>query len=127
MNFVSMPMSVNEERNWGVLCHLASFSGYISIPFGHIVRPLVVWLIKREQSAFVDAIGKESLNYNISLLIWLSLSALFLLCFIGIIGIIALLVMDSLCEFWAPWPPPVARSTTTPSPSVSSPESRHLL
>ena len=43
-----------------------AFSGIV-VPFGNILGPLVVWLITRDESEFVDASGKEALNFQ---LIW---------------------------------------------------------
>ena len=63
-------MSPAEERNWAVATHLASFSGYLGIPFGHILGPLVIWLMKKDSSRFLDEAGKETVNYNISIIIW---------------------------------------------------------
>ncbi|PYJ15235.1 MAG: hypothetical protein DME96_14075 [Verrucomicrobia bacterium] len=37
---------------------------------GHILGPLIVWLAKRGDSAEIDAHGKESLNFQISMLIY---------------------------------------------------------
>jgi len=35
-----------------------------------VVGPLILWLVKREESKFVDHNGKEALNFHISLLIF---------------------------------------------------------
>lgn len=78
-----------EEHTYGMLCHLLAFSMFI-IPFGSILGPLVIWLIKKEQSPYVDAQGKESLNFQISVLIYAAISAILLLAFIGILLLIAL-------------------------------------
>lgn len=45
--------------------HLTALVG-IFVPFGNIVAPLIVWLVKRDQSAFVDRHARESLNFNIT-------------------------------------------------------------
>jgi uncharacterized protein len=66
-------LSVTEERQWGMFAHLASLAGYI-IPSGNILGPLVVWLMKRDQSPFVDHHGKESVNFQINVLIYLLIS-----------------------------------------------------
>src|SRR4051812_17003415 len=59
-----------EARNWGMFCHLATFAGYvIPIPFANIIAPLIIWQMKKEQFPFVDYCGKESINFNITLLI----------------------------------------------------------
>lgn len=55
-----------------MLCHLAAFSGVIvPVPFMNIVGPLIVWQLKKD-SPFVDAHGKEALNFNISIAIALA-------------------------------------------------------
>lgn len=53
-------------RPWEVLCHLSSLVWLVGIPFGNILGPLVVWLIKKDASVGVDAHGKESLNFHLS-------------------------------------------------------------
>jgi uncharacterized protein len=63
------PLPTQDERTWGMIAHLAAFAGLI-LPFaGSVIGPLVVWLIKRDQSEFVADQGKESLNFNISVLL----------------------------------------------------------
>lgn len=78
-----------DERNWAMFCHLISFSGYL-IPFGNILGPLVLWLLKREESPLVDDQGKESLNFQISLTIYFFISIV--LCFL-VIGLFILPVL----------------------------------
>ena len=48
-----------------MFAHLSALSGAI-IPFGNIIGPLVVWQIKRDLDPFVDAQGKEAVNFQIS-------------------------------------------------------------
>lgn len=44
----------------------------LSIPTGFI-GPLIIWLLKKEQSPYIDTQGKEVLNWNITVLIaWVS-------------------------------------------------------
>jgi uncharacterized Tic20 family protein len=48
---------------------LAHLSGLIASFIGFsFVGPLVVWLIKKDESPFVDDQGKEALNFQINLL-----------------------------------------------------------
>jgi uncharacterized Tic20 family protein len=53
-----------QERQWGMAAHLSAFAGFL-MPFGNILGPLVVWLIKKDEMAFVNDQGKEALNFNI--------------------------------------------------------------
>ncbi len=74
-----------EDRNMAMLCHLAAFATVVGIPLGNIVGPLVVWLIKREQSSFVDWHGKESINFQISVTIYVIISAILILAIVGFV------------------------------------------
>ncbi len=62
-------MISNEEKQWAMLCHLAALAGLIGIPYGNVLGPLVVWLWKRNDSLYIDRHGKESLNFQITVLI----------------------------------------------------------
>ena len=78
------PQGNKEELNWAMACHLAALSGFV-IPFGNIVGPLIVWLIKKESMPLVDQHGKESLNFQITVLIAAIISFVLMFVFIGIL------------------------------------------
>jgi hypothetical protein len=59
-----------EDKNWAMACHLAALSGYVGVPFGHVVGPLIVWAIRRDSSEFVDMHGKESINFHLSITVY---------------------------------------------------------
>ena len=91
-----------EERTMGMLCHLLAFSGYV-IPFGHLIGPLVMWMVKKDESAFVDANGKESLNFQITVTIATVVSGILCLLLIGflllpvvIVGSLVLTIIASI-------------------------------
>jgi len=77
-----------------MVCHLTALLGFIGIPFGHLVGPLVVWLIKKDDDPFIDEQGKESLNFQISMTIYGIVPMLLTLILIGIPLLIALAVAD---------------------------------
>ncbi len=85
-------MQESQERTWGMLCHLSALAMFI-IPFGNIIGPLVIWLIKKDESSFVDDQGKESLNFQISITIYCLVSAMLILVIIGILLLIGLGVL----------------------------------
>jgi uncharacterized Tic20 family protein len=60
---------------------------------GHILGPLIVWLAKRDDSPEIDTHGKESLNFQISMLIYNVIAAVLCLVLIGfvILGILHIL------------------------------------
>ena len=73
-----------DERTWGMVAHLAALAFFI-FPFGNILGPLIVYLAKRDHSAFVAAHAKEALNFNITVLLGGLVSCLLLLIFIGVL------------------------------------------
>lgn len=77
-----------EEKTFGMLAHLAALAGFV-IPFGNLIGPLIVWLIKKDQSAWVDQQGKESLNFQISITIYAIVAGVLTLILIGILLLIA--------------------------------------
>jgi uncharacterized Tic20 family protein len=56
-------------NNWRLYLELLSFTGLL-FPFGNILGPLVLWLIKKDNDATVDAEGKKVLNFNLSWTVW---------------------------------------------------------
>lgn len=59
--------------------HLSALVMLVGVP--SLLGPLVVWLIKKDASGFVDDQGKEALNFNLSVFVY------------GIIGSILLVVL----------------------------------
>ena len=83
-----------DEQMWGMFCHLAALTAFLGIPFGHIIGPLVIWLIKKEEYPFVDEQGKESLNFQISMTIYAFGAALLIIVLIGIPLLICLVIAE---------------------------------
>ncbi len=53
----------SDEKTMGMLAHLLMiFTGFVG--------PLIIWLIKKDQSRYVDVQGKEALNFSISVSIY---------------------------------------------------------
>jgi uncharacterized protein len=86
----------SEIRNWCVLCHASALLGLFFHFLGHLVGPLVVWLIKRADSPEIDAAGKESLNFQISMLIYDVIAGILCLVLIGIPILIALWILNTV-------------------------------
>ncbi|PYS58212.1 MAG: DUF4870 domain-containing protein [Acidobacteria bacterium] len=80
-------------RTWTVLCHASALAGFFVPWAGHILGPLIVWLAKRGDSAEIDEHGKESLNFQISMLIYNLIAGVLCLVLIGfvILGILHIL------------------------------------
>ena len=89
-----------EARTFGMLCHIGALAGYV-IPFGHIVGPLVFWLLKKDQHPFVDQQGKESLNFQITVTIAYAVFGVASIFLIGIPFLIATGVVALIFEIIA--------------------------
>jgi uncharacterized Tic20 family protein len=82
------PLSADQERLWGMLAHLLSFvAAYIALGF---VAPLVVLLVFGPRSAYVRAQAVESLNFNLSWLLYAIVAGILLIIGIGLLILIAL-------------------------------------
>jgi uncharacterized Tic20 family protein len=91
-----------DEKTWGMLAHLSSLSGFI-IPFGSLLGPLIIWLVKRDTMPFVADQGKEALNFNITVTIAAIVSGILTLVLIGflllavvVVGWLVLTIMATI-------------------------------
>jgi uncharacterized Tic20 family protein len=77
--------SSRDVRTWNVLCHATALAGFFVPWAGHILGPLIVWLAKRSDAPEIDEHGKESLNFQISMLIYNVIAGVLCLVLIGLI------------------------------------------
>ncbi len=92
------PTDRSNIRLWTVLCHASALAGLIVPAAGHILGPLIVWLLKRGDSAEIDEHGKESLNFQISMFIYTTV--LGVICFILMFVLIGFLLMPLLAVLY---------------------------
>lgn len=59
----------SDTRLWNMLAHAISLTGLVT-GVGFILGPLIVWMVQRERYPSVDQHGKESINLNLSMLIY---------------------------------------------------------
>lgn len=76
-----------------MLCHIGGLVGSF-MPPGNIIVPLVIWLLKKDQSGFVNEHGKEAINFQINLSVWAVL--FFVVSFILIFVVIGVFLMPLL-------------------------------
>ena len=88
---MEQPMARTRDETWALFCHLSAFAGLIGVGFGHVVGPLVVWLIGRDTSSLVDDQGKESLNFQLSMSLYVVLAAISV---IGLVLVPVLVIAD---------------------------------
>jgi len=56
----------SQARTWNMFCHLSALAGFIGVPFGNLLGPLIVWQLKKNEFPSVDAHGKAALNFQIT-------------------------------------------------------------
>lgn len=59
----------NHHKNLATFIHLSTFSRFI-IPFGNFIGPIILWAANKEKSEFIDAHGKQAINFQISVLLY---------------------------------------------------------
>jgi len=59
----------NNQRNIATFIHLSTFSRFI-FPLGNFIGPIVLWVANKDKSDFIDAHGKQALNFQISILLY---------------------------------------------------------
>ncbi|MEM9415442.1 MAG: DUF4870 domain-containing protein [Planctomycetota bacterium] len=76
-----------EEKTMGMLCHLLGLlTGFVG--------PLILWLVKKDESRFIDDQGKEALNFQIMMIIGMFASGILMFVCIGYFTFLALFVID---------------------------------
>jgi uncharacterized protein len=75
---LSTPTS--DERTFAILSHILAI-----VPGIGIFGPLVIWLIKKDESPFVEANAKESLNFQLTMLIAYVVSWILVIVLIGVL------------------------------------------
>jgi uncharacterized Tic20 family protein len=78
---------------WAMFCHISAIIGFV-IPFGNIVAPLVLWALKKDEYKIVNLHGKEAINFQISITIYVLISILLIFIVIGIPILIALGIFE---------------------------------
>jgi uncharacterized Tic20 family protein len=83
-------------HTWKILCHASALLGvFLHFP-GHLLGPLIVWLAKRDDSPELDAHGKESLNFQISMLLYNAIAVVFCLVLVGFFFLAVLWVLNAV-------------------------------
>lgn len=88
-----MEERTHEESNWTTFCHLSALAGYF-FPFGNIIGPLIIWLMKKDLYPSVDQHGKEALNFQISISIYALVATALIVILIGIPLLIGLAIFN---------------------------------
>src|SRR5216110_2444998 len=91
-----LPSVSSSTRTWCILCHASALLGLFFHFLGHIFGPLVVWILKRADAAEIDAHGKESLNFQLSMLIYDAIAVVLCFVLIGIPILVLLWLLNTI-------------------------------
>ncbi|MGR8919802.1 MAG: DUF4870 domain-containing protein, partial [Gammaproteobacteria bacterium] len=78
------PVAGQQVRNTAMFCHLAGLLGYV-VPFGNVAGPLALWLMNRERHPYINEQGREALNFQLSILVYLLLAFSLVLALVGLV------------------------------------------
>jgi uncharacterized Tic20 family protein len=82
-----------DENTWSLLLHLSQLCGFL-IPLAGFVVPIIIWQVKKNESAVIDRHGRIVANWMITVLI---AGIVFFGLSILLIGIPLLIILGVLC------------------------------
>ncbi|WP_370478502.1 DUF4870 domain-containing protein [Tamlana flava] len=59
----------NHQKNIATFIHLSTFTRFF-IPFGNFIGPIVLWIANKDKSEFIDANGKQAINFQLSIFLY---------------------------------------------------------
>jgi uncharacterized Tic20 family protein len=83
--------SNTDDRMLAMFCHLGGV-------FGGFILPLIIWLVKKEESSYIDHHGREALNFQLTMLIGHLIAMPLAICTFGLtaLAMLALVVTFSI-------------------------------
>ncbi len=84
------------ERFWAAACHLGTLVVFLGIPFGNLIVPAAIWASFKGQSRRVETEARESLNFQITVLLAGLACAGLSIVGIGLLLLVALAVADAV-------------------------------
>jgi uncharacterized protein len=62
-------METNSDKNTATLLQLSALTQYF-IPFGNFMFPIIIWSSAKDKSEYIDAQGKQAINFQLSLFLY---------------------------------------------------------
>ena len=80
-------------RKTAMACHLLALVGLLGNGIGFLLGPLILWVVKKDEHAFIDEQGREAVNFQITMFIAMIISAILIFVVIGIFLMFAVGIM----------------------------------
>mgnify|MGYP001286133115 CR=1 FL=1 len=91
------PNADSSQRNWSQWTHLVGLlSAFPWVTFVGLIGTAGLWLVRRNQSEFIDDHGREALNFQISILLYSSAGTLASMFAGGSVGALAAVAVGAL-------------------------------
>jgi hypothetical protein len=87
-------------KKWAVISHLSAFAGILIIlpvPFGNIIAPAIIWVLKGSTHPYLDEQARESINFQISMTLYCIIAGVLSLLWIGFPILIGLVLFNIFC------------------------------
>jgi len=85
---VSNDQKVNQDA---MIIQLSALSGYI-IPLGSLIVPVILWQVWKDKDSYIDEMGREAVNFELSMLVYYMISLVLCLILIGLLLIFAVAI-----------------------------------
>lgn len=63
------------DRTLASLTHLSGLAGY-AIPFGGVLVPIIIWLMKKDENPLIAAIAKQAIFLNVMVFVLVGVTAI---------------------------------------------------
>ena len=63
------PAVTSDQKTYALLMHLSLIATHF-VPFALVLAPLIMWQIKKSESAYIDDQGREVVNFQLSLFLY---------------------------------------------------------
>ena len=82
-------------------CHLSALTVWVGLPLGNLIFPYLIWAFGRHESPKLNQEGLECLNFQLSLTLYILLSAFMFYLYIGFLMLAGLFLLHLIFALYA--------------------------
>ncbi len=80
-----------EANQQAMFIQLSAFAGYI-IPLGSIIVPLILWQVWKDKDPYIDKMGREAVNFQLSMALYYIICLILMFILIGLVLIFFVMI-----------------------------------